>query len=105
MRFFAIKVSAEAEFRHPNNASYQTLHAGYRTIGCPTLQDHACANSGMFDTTPFTLSFPGECGSTCASILADSAVEPAKPVHLPDGPKDGAKADAPFRTGSAIADF
>src|SRR5690606_22515539 len=35
--------------------SYQTRQAFSRTIGSPGLQLKASANSGMFETTPFTL--------------------------------------------------
>jgi hypothetical protein len=34
-----------------------------RTIGSPSLHPKAFANSGMFESGPFTRNFPGECGS------------------------------------------
>ena len=45
---------------------YQTRQTRSRTIGCPTLQEKAAANSGMFETTPLIRYSFGECGLVIA---------------------------------------
>src|SRR2546423_1796840 len=53
---------------------YQTLHtlsAGL-TIGCPGLQEKACANSDMFTTTPLMRYREGEWGSVMARTRRSS---------------------------------
>src|SRR5207253_6252428 len=46
--------------------TYQTLHCVCRTIAVSALHENAFWNSGMFETTPFTRYFSGECGLVCA---------------------------------------
>src|SRR5262249_46374567 len=60
---------SQADLARP---TYQTLHAFARTIGASGLHENARANSGMFDTTPFTRNRGGECGLVCASMRSRS---------------------------------
>ena len=68
-RFVTRRVSAKNGVRRVLSAA---LRADYqmrarvlalRTIGSPSLQPNALANSGMFESGPFTRNLPGECGS------------------------------------------
>ena len=45
----------------PISLSYQIVVRCARTIGSPALHPNALANSGMFDSGPFTRNSPGEC--------------------------------------------
>src|SRR5580704_7782613 len=42
--------------------AYQTLHICAGAMGWPSLQLNAFRNSGIFETTPFTRNWLGECG-------------------------------------------
>src|SRR3954453_6899855 len=64
---------------------YQTLQTFAFTIGWPTLQLKAAANSGILVTMPLILAKPGECGSVaaCRRLLASrvfSHAHWAKPI-------------------------
>lgn len=68
-RFMTRRIGTENGIRRVLAA---TLRADYqmrarvlalRTMGSPSLQPNALANSGMFESGPLTLNLPGECGS------------------------------------------